>query len=394
MEFLPYEIDDFSDVKCILENAFDDTNQSDNFSALGRVENTKSYSRFIAKDDKRVVAYLGYAHRTIRCLGQYFTAASIGPVAVSADAQQGGIGSFLMRKALEHIEQTGIKIAYIQGIPDYYQRFGFVKYLDKNKRIISTDRDPKVDISATSVAKDLNDIDAYRSLFDQYSHAVNFTAKRNIEDWSWLLGAASSSYYFFEPRLIRNAADQAIGYFCDDPKIKNSPREVVFSEDFDSLQQALEVIKKFYKGKGCQTLDIKAPEHSKIAQHLDATRCEKVTYVNPTGGDLMLIFDQKDLAEKLAASVGVLVGDITMDFSARLTFHSFTFEFGIAKGLPYAKIEDSMETSDLDLVHFLSGRIDGSLLANITTTGFRSYEALQKLLFSKQIGFVFQGDNM
>lgn len=394
MKFLPYELNDFSEVKHILDRAFDDTNQSDNFSVLGRIEDSKNYSRFVVKDDNKLIAYLGYAHRTIRYLGEFFTAASIGPVVVSASAQKNGIGSFLMREALKHIERSGIEIAYIQGIPDYYQRFGFTKYLDKSKRVISTDADIEVDVSTISIVKDTTNIDAYRQLYDQYSRSVNSAAKRNQEDWSWLLGPASTTYYFFEPRLIKDVTGQAIGYFCDDPKVTNSPREIVFSEDPGSLQQALEAVKHFYKKKGCQTLDIKAPEHSKVAQQLDATRCEKVTYVNPRGGDLMLVFDQKSVATKLSASVAALLDSITMDFSATLRFHSFAFELGIANGLPYTKIEDSTEESNLDIAHFLSGRIDSSLLENTSTTGFSSYDALQKILFPKQTGFVFQGDNM
>ncbi len=51
--------------------------------------------------------------------------AAIAPVSVRPDVQRRGIGSALMRAAVERLRAAGLQGAVIVGDPDYYGRFGF-----------------------------------------------------------------------------------------------------------------------------------------------------------------------------------------------------------------------------------------------------------------------------
>lgn len=394
MEFLPYDVKNFAAVKAVLESAFDDPRQSRNFSSLGLFEEDESYKRFVVKDGDTVIGYLGYALRTLRYLGQSFAAASIGPVAVSPQNQRSGIGSFLMSETIQHLKHTGVEIVYIQGIPDYYQRFDFIKYLDKSKRVISTDQDDSTGPHDLHIAENNVDNRIYRDLYELYTEEVDFSAKRTEADWTWLLGPATQTYYFYQPKLIQTDDGRSVGYFCDDSEIDNSPRELVCVGNKELVARTLEALKSYYSSKGCDSFELKAPESSQIVALADEMGCQKVTYVNPRGGDLMLIYDEHLVAQKLAASIPDALHLISVEFSAQLNFGPFLMDMGVANGEAYASITSNTESSPLNLVHFMAGRIRGDLLNYTKVTGFNSYEAVQKLLFSGEMGFVFQGDNM
>ena len=49
----------------------------------------------------------------------------LGPISVKPEEQGKGIGSMLMKSALEELKQIGAKGCVLLGEPDYYRRFGF-----------------------------------------------------------------------------------------------------------------------------------------------------------------------------------------------------------------------------------------------------------------------------
>jgi putative acetyltransferase len=52
---------------------------------------------------------------------------AIGPVAVRPDRQNAGIGSQLMRRAIEQAKAIGVDALFLLGHPAYYRRFGFAQ---------------------------------------------------------------------------------------------------------------------------------------------------------------------------------------------------------------------------------------------------------------------------
>ena len=49
----------------------------------------------------------------------------LGPVSVRPDRHRQGVGSLLVRAALERAEEAGEPVVMVEGIPKYYPRFGF-----------------------------------------------------------------------------------------------------------------------------------------------------------------------------------------------------------------------------------------------------------------------------
>jgi len=57
--------------------------------------------------------------------GRSIRAAALGPVAVMPEHQSRGVGSALIRQALDEARTKGIAIVLVLGHPGYYPRFGF-----------------------------------------------------------------------------------------------------------------------------------------------------------------------------------------------------------------------------------------------------------------------------
>ena len=55
-----------------------------------------------------------------------YKVALLGPLAVASDRQREGIGSAMVRKGLQRLENVGVTHVYVLGDPAYYGRFGFM----------------------------------------------------------------------------------------------------------------------------------------------------------------------------------------------------------------------------------------------------------------------------
>lgn len=79
----------------------------------------------VAVLDNEIVGHILFSPVTIKNDEGDFTAVGLGPVAVSPDQQNKGIGAELCRSGLAACLQAGYEIAFVLGHPNYYPRFGF-----------------------------------------------------------------------------------------------------------------------------------------------------------------------------------------------------------------------------------------------------------------------------
>ena len=80
----------------------------------------------VALLDDEVVGHILFSPVTVKDENDgEFTAVALGPVAVSPDQQNKGIGAELCRAGLAACLQAGYDLAFVLGHPNYYPRFGF-----------------------------------------------------------------------------------------------------------------------------------------------------------------------------------------------------------------------------------------------------------------------------
>ena len=78
-----------------------------------------------AVEQDRIVGHILISRMEAEGDGQHYRAVGLAPVAVLPERQKSGIGSALIREALDRLRAQGEEIVFLVGEPAYYRRFGF-----------------------------------------------------------------------------------------------------------------------------------------------------------------------------------------------------------------------------------------------------------------------------
>jgi predicted N-acetyltransferase YhbS len=84
---------------------------------------------FVAVSEEKIVGHVLFTSVVIELAGKPSdrpTAQILAPLAVIQDLQGKGIGTQLVKDALQHLAAAGIELVFVLGYPEYYSRFGFV----------------------------------------------------------------------------------------------------------------------------------------------------------------------------------------------------------------------------------------------------------------------------
>jgi predicted N-acetyltransferase YhbS len=79
----------------------------------------------VAEEGGEIVGHILLSRKRVRGDGRDYRALGLAPVAVLSDRQRAGIGSALVRAAIERAEALGEDMIFLLGEPEYYGRFGF-----------------------------------------------------------------------------------------------------------------------------------------------------------------------------------------------------------------------------------------------------------------------------
>ena len=79
----------------------------------------------VALEQDRIVGHVLISRMTAEGGGRHFRAVALAPVGVVPERQTAGIGSRLIREALERLRAQGEEIVFLVGEPGFYRRFGF-----------------------------------------------------------------------------------------------------------------------------------------------------------------------------------------------------------------------------------------------------------------------------
>lgn len=130
MEIRPETPNDVTAVRGVNREAFDGVRESRLVDDL----RDAGYARLslVAEEDGRIVGHVMLSGAEIRTKEGPVEALALGPVGVLPDRQGKGVGSALIRDALDRCAAAGHRIVVLLGHPDYYPRFGFSPELAKN----------------------------------------------------------------------------------------------------------------------------------------------------------------------------------------------------------------------------------------------------------------------
>jgi putative acetyltransferase len=80
----------------------------------------------VAESEGEIVGHILFSPVEVRQGGASWRAVALGPMAVLPGRQREGIGSALVRTALDNCRAAGEDVVFVLGHPAFYGRFGFV----------------------------------------------------------------------------------------------------------------------------------------------------------------------------------------------------------------------------------------------------------------------------
>ena len=110
--------DDALAISILLSGAFEGPEEGQLVQSLR--DSGEMTLEMVAVDGMRLVAYVGFP-ALIEPKGWL----ALAPLAVRHDLQGKGVGSELVRRALDHLSQDAHPAVLVLGDPDYYEHFGF-----------------------------------------------------------------------------------------------------------------------------------------------------------------------------------------------------------------------------------------------------------------------------
>jgi predicted N-acetyltransferase YhbS len=108
--------------EALLDQAFGDSRRRKSSERLREGRLPAEGLSFIAAEHKRVIGTARLWH--VACASGH-SALLLGPVAVTADSRNRGIGAALVRRAVTEARRRGHGAIILVGDPPYYGRFGF-----------------------------------------------------------------------------------------------------------------------------------------------------------------------------------------------------------------------------------------------------------------------------
>lgn len=123
LDIRPETADDREAVRRIHEAAFATPAEADLVEALRESGASVPELCLVAAEGAEVVGHICFSRARLGADGPEILA--LAPMAVEPGRQRRGIGSELVREALDRAEATEYPLVVVLGHPDYYPRFGF-----------------------------------------------------------------------------------------------------------------------------------------------------------------------------------------------------------------------------------------------------------------------------
>ena len=80
---------------------------------------------FVSEEADEVVGHVMFSRCLLDAARRTVEVASLSPLAVAPEWQRRGIGSALIRRGLQELDERGVPLVFLEGDPRYYSRAGF-----------------------------------------------------------------------------------------------------------------------------------------------------------------------------------------------------------------------------------------------------------------------------
>jgi len=286
----------------------------------------------------RVVSAVTMAPRTIRFGPVGVPAMTVGPVGTHNHHRKQGYSFAAMNDASTYMAEHGYLVAYLQGIPGYYYRYGYYPYNVRTMVEINRKAAQGQAGSGRLVRMRREHLPDVRRVYDEACARRTCTAIRDDALWDWMLSRGNPSWMFRNPRVIIDGSGDVCGYIASD-KDRLEVREIVVRQDEASYRAALAVLVREARRYESASITLPLPYDDGLAVFLRQFAGSQTKMIaHPTGGLLMKVIDFQALmqrlepvfAERWKAAVSALPG-VRFSMSCELGAVSVSIERGSLK---------------------------------------------------------------
>jgi len=166
----------------------------------------------VVEEDGKIVGYLHIVPKQVRIGRAVVSCGGIGAVCVHPRVRLKGYAAELLRDTVRHMDEVGMDMSILSGIPNFYHRFGFVEALCcPQPKFTLTLGDAQHAASKCKVRKFRRaDLPALCELWDRGNEGRTGTFVRQPEYWATITAVASSFYRSI--RLVVDDRGRLLGY--------------------------------------------------------------------------------------------------------------------------------------------------------------------------------------
>jgi len=254
----------------------------------------------VAVVDGRVVSAVTMAPRMVRFGVVKVPAMTVGPVGTHDHYRKRGYSSAAMEDASRYMAENGCLAAYLQGISDYYYRFGYYPYMAPGHVKIEREKARKEARPGRLRVMREEDLPGVRRLYAAVTRERMCAAVRDADLWHWLTGPGGKTWLFRKPRLILDAKDKLHGYVTEGQHGATGFGELVVRQKEESCRVALGVLVKHARRHEARELKLPLPWDDALAVFIrHNVPAEWHQWSGATGGALMAVVDFPVLMKRL-----------------------------------------------------------------------------------------------
>ena len=294
--------------------------------------------------DGRVVSAVTMAPRMMRFGPVGIPAMTIGPVGTHDHYRKRGYSAAAMNDASDYMAREGCMLAYLQGIPDYYYRFGYYPFMAPSHVKFNRDAARKQSLPGRLRAMTARDIPVIRKIYGKVTAGRIGPAKRDKAVWGWLLGPGTKTWLFVGPKVILDGDGKECGYLTMDAKGALRIREIVVDPSEKSIRAALGAVTREARRRESREVTLPLPWDDSLAVFVrQCVGAEFTMHSNATGGPVLKIVNLPALMQALESAdpqERIWAAQTTGDLGQAALAASITLR-ALSRTDPHAEVRDA-----------------------------------------------------
>ncbi len=256
------------------------------YMSMNGLLSAKSVKLATLTSGSEILAFLFYSDRAWNCGDSRFTGRSLGLITTLAEHQGKGFARKLVNAITDFSSEGDINFLYLQGIPNFYSRFGFHGFSPKRKFIFN----PSVFAYKNTKVFPLEWKYHHRvkQVYQEYSRYIGGYVERSEGEWGDLFHSLSSTFLFYQPRVITDFDGSFVGYFCVSPTDPTQIRECAFLPTEENAFFACSAIANYVQELGASHMEIYSPVSSPLyGLSFNMINSDFICYLRPSSSNMV-----------------------------------------------------------------------------------------------------------